>query len=99
VLAQPVIFLPVFFKHLFVVAFEPAINFNYFAFVLKMTLKHKKTFIVPDVLAIGRVKKTFAKREVMDSIQNIGFALTIITGKTIYMATEIQFSFCIIFKI
>jgi hypothetical protein len=54
---------------------------------------------MPDVLRINRIEITFAKREVVNGIKQVGFTGAIGSHKTIDLVSESQFSLTVIFKI
>jgi hypothetical protein len=67
--------------------------------VLKGTVYGKKCFAMPDVLLVNRIKITLGKRKVINSIEQIGFAGTVVAHKTIYLIGESHLLLPIIFKI
>lgn len=52
-----------------------------------------------NILLIARIEITFAKREVINGIEDIGFSRAIGTDKAVYLFRELQFSRFVIFKI
>ena len=63
------------------------------------TMDGKKEFIMPDVLAVNRIEVTLTEREVMDGIQDIGLANTVVTYEAIDLWRKLKFGFRIVFKI
>jgi hypothetical protein len=59
----------------------------------------EKMLPVPDILGVDGVEIAFAKREVMDGIQQIGFSGTVITSKAIDLGRETGPCFPVILKI
>jgi hypothetical protein len=59
----------------------------------------EKISIVPYILTINQVEITLRERQVMNGIQQIGFAGTVISGKAIDLFRELQRSFPVILKI
>lgn len=59
-------------------------------FVAILPLKHKKLFVVANVVCIAVAGGTFTKRKIVDSIQNIGLAHAVVANETIYIGRKMQ---------
>jgi hypothetical protein len=59
----------------------------------------KKISFMPYVLQINRVKIAFGKREIINGVQKICFACTVITNETIDLLRKFQAGFFVILKI
>src|ERR1700733_8177680 len=87
------------FKELAVVPFLCAIYFFLFFAFIKLALYHKHIFFVKYVLVIERIEKAFTKRQVMNSIEQIGFACTIMPHKAVNVCRKLQVYLTVILKI
>lgn len=63
------------------------------------TLNYEERFIVGNILTVHRVKITFTKCKIVDSIQQIGFTHTVIAHKAIDPAAETGIKLRVVFKI
>jgi hypothetical protein len=52
-----------------------------------------------DIQLIGGIKKTFAKRQVINSVEHVGFSGTVLTNKTIQLRRKLGLHLQNIFKI
>jgi hypothetical protein len=68
---------------LFLTALQSTINILFVVQALVLSLDHKKFFVMPDIQAINRVGKAFAKRQIINGIHQIGFASSIVPDKTV----------------
>ena len=92
-----VLFIPL--KLFFLVTLQPACNSFFVTIFVKHAIDHKQVGPRFYLLAIDRVKVTFAQRQVMYRVQQIGFTRTVITSKGINTLAEIQFSLAVILKV
>jgi hypothetical protein len=75
---KALIFLFIPFKLLFLVSLLSAVDLLVLALQVELTLDEEKRGAVKYILAVNRVKKAFAKGEIMDGIQDIGFPASVI---------------------
>jgi len=59
--------------------------------IVIVTLQHAHILTIVDQLGIGRIDVAFAKREIMNGIQQIGLSHSVIPEKTIYFGRERNF--------
>jgi hypothetical protein len=52
-----------------------------------------------NILAVNGVEITFAERQIINGIEQIGFARTIVTGKTVGSFIEQELRLMIVFKV
>ena len=62
-------------------------------------MDHKKGRAEANILIISRIYGTFAEREVVNSVEQIGFPDSIVSGNAIESGAKFDFSLDIIFKI
>jgi hypothetical protein len=69
------------------------------AVALKRAMQGKKCLSMADILLVDRVKVTFGKRKVINGIEQIGLAGSIIADKTVYPVRESHFLLSVILEI
>src|SRR3546814_3282727 len=80
-------------------AFHAAINLFFSTIFIKGSLDDKHILSVPDLLAVNRVEIAFAKIQVVNGIQEVGFPCPIVSGKAVYQGSELQLGFRVIFEV
>ena len=81
---QPFIFLMVYFKNFPVIGLlYTGNNIRTVTIFQVSAMNAEEVFVMPDILGINRVEIAFAKRQVMDGIQQVCFSSPVITDKTI----------------
>ena len=58
----------------------------------------KKIFAMADILGIKAGKKTLAERKVMDGVEEVRLAGTVVTHEAVYFPRKIKFRTGVIFK-
>ena len=71
------------FEYFFLAALHGAIILFFFAPDQIITLQHKIVGFVKNILGVDRIGMTFTKRKIINGIQEIGFAHSVIAEKTI----------------
>jgi hypothetical protein len=100
VIGQTIIFLLVYFNHLAMIAFLVAeYHIGRIGIFYKYTLNGKELLIMQYILGVNHIKVAFAKRKIMYGVEQVGFAHTIASHKTIDLVREVQFYGRIILKI
>ena len=79
--------------------FYPAVNLVCFAIFVDPWLDSKERMLMFYVLAIHRIEKTFAKRDVMNGIQQIGFANAVITANANDPFIETKWTGAVVFEL
>ena len=96
---QSLIVLFISFELFFLITLQSARDGFFVTVFIKHAVDHKHIRAGFYLLTVNRVKVTFAKRQVMYRIQQIGFARAVITCKSIYTLAEIEFSLAVILKV
>ena len=79
-------------------AFIGAMNLKGSIFVPIRTVYGKEIVAVPNVLLINAVKITLGKRQVVNGVEQIGFAAAVVAHKAVNLRTKFQFQFPVILK-
>jgi hypothetical protein len=98
-MCQPFIFPLIAFEDLIPVMMNAAEDLIRMISMPEYTLDKCKFLVMPDILRIYGVKITFAKAEIMNGIQNIGFTNTVVPYKAIDTGRETYFNFLKILKV
>jgi hypothetical protein len=97
---KPVVFFFIQQETLALISFLNTLNQVGLIAVSQETAADSKIILaVPDVLGICRVKKTFAKRKVVDGIEQVCLAYSVVSGKTVDLVGKNQIGQLVIFKI
>ena len=87
------------FKYLFVSGLYATVYLLSFVSSVVFTLNYKEILSISYIMHIYCIKSTLTQRQIINSIQYIGFPNTIITDKTINLWTKLQRCLFIILKI
>lgn len=88
-IGKALVFFFIAFELLFLTPFQPAVYFFFFPIQLVAALNQEKRSFMKYILAVYRIKETFAKRKVMNGIQHVGFTFAVIACKAVDMAAEL----------
>ena len=99
---QPVVLLTVPFENLLLMQLETAMHLGIRPLrnAAINPFKHKHLLTPPDILRIGQIGTTLAKREIINGIQQIRFPHAVIPQQTIYVGrkTELRLADILIVK-
>ncbi len=87
------------FELLLLVLFYRTGNVLAFSIADEITRNDEKVRSLFNLLAINRVKITFAECQVINSIKQVGFACTIVAGENIYTFAKRQPRLCVVLEI
>jgi hypothetical protein len=97
-LCEPVIFLIVSAEYLFLVLLHHAVYLLFSSLNIEICQQGEKRFSMQNVLAVGGSEVTFAVTHIVDSIEYVGLTHTIRSHYTVYLVTEFEGGFTVIFK-
>src|SRR5690554_798510 len=92
-LREFIIDFPVFFQRFFLSFFQATNNLMGSIIFQKLSIHHKKIFVVFYVLDSYGIKVTLSVSQMVNTVQNIGFSHTVPTYKTVDFSIKIKTDF------
>ena len=84
---------------LFLACLEGTADFQWFFLDLKLPLDCKKVLTVRDVQRVAALHRTLGERQVVNGIEDIGFAAAVQPHEAVELWAELQAGFVVIFKL